>query len=107
MARADLSNYTLEQLKQLQKDVAKAIAGYQARQKSEAQAKLEAMAREMGFSLNDLVAPSGKGKRRPATPKYRHPETPDVTWSGRGRRPQWIVEALEAGLSEDDLLIKG
>lgn len=29
--------------------------------------------------------------------KYRHPETPDLTWSGRGRRPTWIRDALEAG----------
>ncbi|WP_425415751.1 H-NS family nucleoid-associated regulatory protein [Paracoccus chinensis] len=28
---------------------------------------------------------------------------PEQTWSGRGRRPQWINEALEAGRTLDDL----
>jgi hypothetical protein len=32
-----------------------------------------------------------------ARPKYRHPESPELTWSGRGRRPVWIRAALEAG----------
>lgn len=29
--------------------------------------------------------------------KYRHPENPQLTWSGRGRRPAWIRDAIEAG----------
>lgn len=33
----------------------------------------------------------------PSKPKYRHPENLDLTWSGRGRRPAWIRDALEAG----------
>ncbi len=32
-------------------------------------------------------------------PKYRHPENTEITWSGRGRKPAWIVEGLEAGKS--------
>lgn len=26
--------------------------------------------------------------------QYRHPQNPDLTWSGRGRKPQWVVEWL-------------
>ena len=26
-------------------------------------------------------------------PKYRNPKDPSQTWTGRGRRPTWIVEA--------------
>jgi DNA-binding protein H-NS len=44
-------------------------------------------------------------KRTPVPPKYRKPKT-DLTWTGRGRKPSWVVEHLAAGKSLDDLLIK-
>ncbi len=40
-----------------------------------------------------------KAASRPAGPGYRDG---DKFWSGRGRRPAWIVEALAAGKSLDD-----
>jgi DNA-binding protein H-NS len=46
-----------------------------------------------------------KPTRAPAAAKYRHPENPSLTWSGRGRKPLWFVAALEAGKSADDLAI--
>jgi DNA-binding protein H-NS len=46
-----------------------------------------------------------KPKSAPAPVKYRHPETPALTWSGRGRKPQWFVEALDAGKAAEDMAI--
>ena len=37
-------------------------------------------------------------------PKYS--DGAGKTWTGRGKRPAWFVEALAAGKSADDLLIK-
>ncbi len=66
---------------------------------------MSAIAKKHGLSLNDVM-PAGKGaKRRAAAPKYRHPENPEGTWSGRGRRPSWVNEALEKGRSLEDLAI--
>lgn len=39
----------------MQKDMAKAISTYEDRQKAEARPKVEAVAREMGYSLAELV----------------------------------------------------
>jgi DNA-binding protein H-NS len=44
-------------------------------------------------------------KRPQAEPKYRHPENAELTWTGHGRKPGWIAEALEAGKSLDDFAI--
>jgi DNA-binding protein H-NS len=38
-------------------------------------------------------------------PKFRNPEPPHQTWSGRGRQPRWVSEMLEAGKSLEDLRI--
>ena len=105
MADHDLEALSLGELKKMQKDVAKAISTYQDRQKAEARAKVEALARDLGYSLAELVRTETKSSRAPAVAKYRHPENPALTWSGRGRKPQWFVEALEAGKTASDLAI--
>lgn len=106
MAKIDLDKLDLDELKTLQKDVARAIDQYEAKKRKEALDAVEALAREKGFSLSELTgaAPAKKGKA-PLPPKYRHPENPALTWSGRGRQPAWIKEGLEAGKSLDDYLI--
>lgn len=106
MADIDLNSLTLDELKKLRKDVNKALENYEGRRMQEARAAVEAKAREMGFSLSDLSeGPAGKG-RSPRPAKYRHPENPSLTWSGRGRQPRWIKEALENGTSLDEFLIE-
>ena len=105
MASIDLSKLDLDELKQLQKDVEKAVKNFEARRKQEALAAAEATAREMGFSLSELMSDAPKGKGAANPPKYRHPENPEVTWTGRGRQPAWIKEGLESGKSLDDFLI--
>jgi DNA-binding protein H-NS len=107
MADIDLTALDLDELKQLQKDVDKAIRDYETRRKQEALAKAEAAAKEAGYSLSELFDDTPKkGKKGPANPpKYRHPENPELTWSGRGRQPGWIKEALEQGKPLNDYLI--
>jgi DNA-binding protein H-NS len=97
MADFNLEATSLKELRQLQKDLAKAIATYEDRHKAEARAKLEVIAREMAYSLADLIGVEVKATRAPAVAKYRHPENAALTWSGRSREPNWFVEALQAG----------
>ena len=40
---------------------------------------------------------------KPERVKYRHPEDSRLTWSGRGKQPGWLKEALEV-FDEQDLL---
>ena len=105
MADFGLEALSLSELKKMQKDVAKAISTYQDRQKAEARAKVEAFARDLGYSLAELVGAETKTARAPVAAKYRHPENPALTWSGRGRRPQWFVEALDAGKTAEVMAI--
>ena len=105
MADYDLEALSLTELKKMQKDVTKAISTYEVRQKAEARTKVEAVAREMGYSMAELVGRDSKPKRTPVAPKYQHPENPAVTWSGRGRKPQWFVDALAVGKTAGELAI--
>ncbi|MCI5095115.1 MAG: H-NS histone family protein [Rhodobacteraceae bacterium] len=105
MSAIDLDSLELGELKELQKDVAKAIASFEARKLKEARAKVTAAAQELGYSLEELVGGKAKGTKPAATPKYRHPENAELTWSGRGRQPAWFKEAVAGGVSPDDLEI--
>ena len=105
MADFNVETLSLKELKSLQKDLGKAISTFEDRQKSDARSKLEIIAKEMGYSLADLIGTEVKPSRAPAAAKYRHPENATLTWSGRGRKPLWFVAALDAGKSHEDLAV--
>ncbi|MFV0294089.1 MAG: H-NS family nucleoid-associated regulatory protein [Paracoccus sp. (in: a-proteobacteria)] len=101
----DLENLSLKELRDLRNKVERAITSYEDRRRKEALAAAEEAAREHGFSLNDLTG--GKSGRRAAkiAAKYANPENDSETWTGRGRRPRWVQEALDAGRSLEDMAI--
>ena len=105
MPDIDLNSLSLDTLKKLQKNVAKAITSFEARQLKEARAVLTAKALELGYSLEELVGGGAKPKNPAAVPKYRHTENEALTWSGRGRKPAWFKEALAAGKSPEEMAI--
>jgi DNA-binding protein H-NS len=104
----DLNALSLKELKDLQSKVARAIATYEDRRKKEVLAELDERAREMGFTLAELMAAAGTGRKRAAVSagaKYANPANPADTWTGRGRKPRWFSEALAAGRSPSDMAI--
>jgi DNA-binding protein H-NS len=104
----DLNDLSLRELKDLQTRVGRAIAGYEERKKKEALAELEDKAREMGYSLAELLAAQGQKtpRRRTVSPaRYANPANPADTWTGRGRKPGWFIAALSAGRNPEDLAI--
>jgi DNA-binding protein H-NS len=45
-------------------------------------------------------------QRAPVLPKYRNPDNPAESWSGRGHRPRWLEAQLATGKTLQDLEIK-
>ena len=75
----------------------------------EVRKKLTAIARDEGFSIEELFGegrPRVSGNKGRAVPaKYRNPFDETQTWSGRGKRPRWFVDALDQGKQVSDMLI--
>jgi DNA-binding protein H-NS len=105
MTDQDLNTLSLADLKVLQKKITKAIAEFDDRKKSAARVALEAHAKDLGYSLAEIMETSAPRTRAAALPKYRHPENSSITWSGRGRKPHWFADALAAGKSPQSLMI--
>ena len=103
----DLTALSLDQLKNLQKDIEKAINSFEARRLAHARQELEAKAKELGVSLAEILGSKpAKGAKAAVSAKYRNPKNPEETWSGRCRKPRWLVVAMTSvGAKLDDFLI--
>jgi DNA-binding protein H-NS len=97
-----LDKMSLEELKALKKQVESAIADFEKRRKKEALAAAQRAAQEHGFSLDEILSAKGGSK---SMPRFANPASPDQTWTGRGRQPGWVKEALAQGKSLEDLAI--
>ncbi len=92
MRDSQLEKMSLKDLNVLHEKIQAAIEEKRVSERQEVRAKMEELARESGFSVFELFGGRG-GKRGKVAPKYRNPKDPSQTWTGRGRRPKWIVEA--------------
>ncbi|MGJ8604460.1 MAG: H-NS family nucleoid-associated regulatory protein [Marivita sp.] len=100
----DLDNMSKDELKKLIKDAEKSLKTIQTRRLTEAKKAAESAAKEYGFSLDELLSgPPKKGSK--SEPKFRNPANPEQTWTGKGRKPNWVNDALSAGKTMDDLKI--
>ena len=70
-----------------------------------AAAEAEAVLRERGFTLAQIMQMGVAKPKTKVAPKYANPADPNQTWTGRGRQPRWFVEAREAGKTLDELAI--
>ena len=114
MAKTDLSNYNLAELKGLQFDIEKEIKSRQQDELKKAREQILAIAQDMGVPVSALLSADGGGKKGGAKKggngqqgqaRFRNPADDTQTWTGRGRQPKWIAEGLTKGKSLDDFRI--
>ncbi|MBV1775734.1 H-NS histone family protein [Burkholderiaceae bacterium DAT-1] len=104
----DFSAFTLPQLAQLQKDLEREVERRKVEDRKQTLAELQRLAAERGFTLADLVTETSAkrgSKRGTVAAQFRNPANPEQTWTGRGRKPQWVADHLENGGSIDTLRI--
>ena len=92
MRDSQLEKMSLKDLTALHAKIQTAIDEKRVSERHEMRAKMEEMAKASGFSVSELFG-GRKGKGSKIAPKYRNPKDPSQTWTGRGRRPNWMVEA--------------
>ena len=90
------------------RELEKAEAEYDGRRLAELKEEFRERLKSEGFTWSEVFEP-GKRKasssrtRGPA--KYRHPENPETTWTGKGRQPAWFKEAIESGKAPEDMAV--
>ena len=92
-----LDKMSYAELLKLQERIEAAIA---AKRIEDAKEQLRAMAEKAGFSLNDLFGKRG-ARKGSGEAKYRNPKDTSQTWTGRGRKPNWLLDAVKKGAKID------
>lgn len=104
----DISNLSVSQLKELARAAEDMAAKKRAEGINQVRADLTGIANDLGYTIAELFGtpakPAGKPKGSKAAPKYRDPAT-GATWTGKGRRPDWVNAHLDLGGTFDGLLI--
>ncbi|MEO5378910.1 MAG: H-NS histone family protein [Magnetococcus sp. DMHC-6] len=70
------------------------------------------LAQSVGIKAIETLVPDRKGEQSRSNQsaggpfKYQDPINPEQTWSGRGRRPKWVLDHLQAGGDMEELEVR-
>jgi DNA-binding protein H-NS len=104
----DLTTLSVAQLRNLQQRIPAELKRRESKEKQEALNRVRAAAKEIGYTLEELLGKDGKGKGGSGIKvrvKYRHPQNGALEWTGRGRKPKWVESWLASGGALDALLV--
>jgi len=101
----DLKSLSRADLQRLQRDISKEMDRRAESDKNETRKKLESLAAEAGFSVEELFGVQKSKKRAPAKIKYRDPKNIENAWSGRGRMPTWLAAYVSKGKKKEDYAV--
>ncbi|MCG2672805.1 H-NS family nucleoid-associated regulatory protein [Bradyrhizobium sp. GCM10023182] len=106
MKKANLEALSLDELWQLHEELNRLLSVRLTAEKRALETRLAQIRRE-NEATNVPSEPSSRLKRPypRVHPKYRNPNVPHETWSGRGKQPKWLTAALRTGRSIEDFLI--
>lgn len=105
----DISNLTVAQLRDLQQRIPAELKRREGLEKAHVLDELRAFSKARGYALEELLGKELKIKSSTGSKvkvKYRHPENPELEWTGRGRKPKWFEACLAEGRSPDSLLVQ-
>ena len=96
MAKRELSKMTAAELEKL---IASAKAELDSRKaKDGSVAEVIKLMDKLGITVDDIGGKAAKvTTRKPVEVKYRDPKNAANTWTGRGKRPKWLADALNSG----------
>lgn len=105
MNQVKLEELSYDELNRIQKDAQSLMKTRQQEEIKNAYAQFQSIAKSLGVTIEDIIKAGKKVKnKRPA--KYQNTADKRQTWSGQGRKPQWLETALEQGKKLEDFLIK-
>ena len=101
MKGSDFRSLSVDELWALHEELSSVLAARLADEKAVLEKRLRQLNSESmngGFARTKRPYPQ-------VVPKYRNPEQPAETWSGRGKQPRWLTAQLKSGKKLDDFLI--
>jgi|SRR5882757_1965755 len=110
--KLNLDAMSIDEMWQLHEEISRILSVRLTSEKRELEKRLAQLRREKEMrqseppdapSLNG--APRERRKYPRVFPKYRNPNEPSETWSGRGKQPRWLAAALRTGHTIEEFVI--
>jgi DNA-binding protein H-NS len=111
--KLNLDAMTVDKLWQLHAEISRVLSARLTSQKRELEKRLAQLSPGTQVEPSDQPeALSSKGlahaprRKYPRVfPKFRNPQIPSETWSGRGKQPRWLSAALKTGRKIEEFVI--
>jgi DNA-binding protein H-NS len=107
--KLNFDSMSLDELWLLHEEIGRVLSVRLTTEKRELEKRLAHLRREDDARHADLKPSSGLVRSRrkypEVLPKYRNPNSPTETWSGRGKQPRWLVAALKTGRHIEEFAI--
>jgi DNA-binding protein H-NS len=109
--KLNLDALSIDEMWQLHEDISRVLSVRLTSEKREFEKRLAQLRREkempqLESSDHQLKDAPRERRKYPAVfPKYRNPNEPSETWSGRGKQPRWLATALKTGHTIEEFVI--
>lgn len=94
-----------DELIELKRNLDLEIAGRQTAEIDNLKSKVTTVTDALGITVAELFGIKGEAvprRRKPAPRiKYRDPERPENTWTGKGTPPKWLQDKLDRGATKE------
>jgi DNA-binding protein H-NS len=107
----NLDAMSIDEMWQLHEEISAVLSIRLTSEKRELEKRLAQLRREKEMRQSESAdnqardAPRERRKYPRVFPKYRNPNEPTETWSGRGKQPRWLTAALKTGHTIDEFVI--
>jgi DNA-binding protein H-NS len=109
--KLNLDAMSIDEIWQLHEEISRVLSVRLTSEKRELEKRLAQLRLEKDMRRSVPVDATLRGSSRERRkyprvfPKYRNPDEPSETWSGRGKQPRWLTTALKAGHTIEEYVI--
>ena len=108
--KIDLGAMSTDEMWQLHTEIGQLLSVRLISEKRELEKRLARLRRDNEMPHAEAApaepSPSRERRRYPRVlPKYQNPDEPSETWSGRGKQPRWLTQALKTGHTIEEFVI--
>ena len=108
MKKLQLELLSVDELWELHEEISQTLSSRIIEEKRQLEQRLEQLNQTHHNGIDGRTRRVGPKARRfypKVYPKYQNPQEPTETWSGRGKKPRWLVKALQEGNRIEDYRI--
>jgi DNA-binding protein H-NS len=103
---ADYQNLSESELQAVIESAEKALKNIQANKRKDVIAQIKELAASIDVVVEIHEADKKSVRKGVKVPvKYRHPEDPEKTWTGRGVMPTWLQALINAGRDRSEFQV--